>query len=171
MTTTNLDALLAADLTDEANRLVLSDAMEDAGRMGEAAILRGGEDGMLPVVVCGGEVFDRCEALNRFSTARVFAAYVSETYDAGQPVAFTDVFGCVWDVDSDDGVGNLAVTRRHKEGSCDPAAGVAKWMVDAPFVGIRFAREGETFGVNNPDELVCLGNVWEANEIEPSEDE
>lgn len=42
MTATHLDALLAtADLNDRADRLILADALDDAGRDGEAALLRG----------------------------------------------------------------------------------------------------------------------------------
>lgn len=40
MTTTDLARLLAADLSDAATRLVAADALEDAGRSDEAAILR-----------------------------------------------------------------------------------------------------------------------------------
>lgn len=45
MTATTLDALLYADLTDAANRAILSDALRDAGRETEADLLQSGGDG------------------------------------------------------------------------------------------------------------------------------
>lgn len=168
MTTTDVEAMLI-ELDrrpgDETLRLILADAMADAGRDAEASILRGGEDGMLPVVVVCGAIEDRQEALERYSTVRVRATYVYETNEDGSPTAFMDRFGRVWRILSDDGTGHFALVAEGHDDS-GSTAGVGRWSLVTPFCDVRFTEEDETFGVNSEDELVCLGGRWEQAELQ-----
>lgn len=78
-TSEHIDAMLAAaDLSDRTTRLVLADALEDAGREGEAAVMRGGE----PILAgASRRVIDASAARHLYRTA-------SGTWD-----------GCDWTTD------------------------------------------------------------------------
>lgn len=142
-------------IDDAATRLVLSDALEEAGRDREAALLRDGA----PVVVIGGKIHDRDKALSAASDSHTQAAYVCETHDDGSPAAFRDRLNSTWDIVVGDGAGNYALQYR-QSGFTDCMAAVGKWDGDTPFLLVTVADNGDEFSVNNPGELVVRRGQW-----------